>query len=201
MEFNNKKIQNVAESALNFAKVVKNAYDSQKFYNNLQPVLDYIEKIKDVQSPVVIMHVAKGFLSYEFSFDMIYKLSDGKILQEKKFYTVDISDTDLIPSYILNEVIQTGSAQINFSFDDLKVFHAERSIKIDDFSSFDDIVNLCKKNNIASIKMIDRLFYTRVVCYDSNGTEAGYIHVASISKLPANIQSTLYPCGECTYTI
>lgn len=201
MEFNNKKIQNVAESALNFAKAVKNAYDSQKFYNNLQPVLDYIEKIKDVQSPVVIMHVTKGFLSYEFSFDMIYKLSDGKILQEKKFYTVDISDTDLIPSYILNEVIQTGSAQINFSFDDLKVFHAERSIKIDDFSSFDDIVKTCQSNSVYSVKMIDRMFYTRIECMDNSGEVIGVMHIAKITKLPEDVKSKLYPCGNVTFNI
>lgn len=201
MEFNNKKIQNVAESALNFAKVVKNAYDSQKFYNNLQPVLDYIEKIKDVQSPVVIMHVTKGFLSYEFSFDLIYKLSDGKILQEKKFYTVDISDTDLIPSYILNEVIQTGSAQINFSFDDLKGFHAERSIKIDDFSSFDDIVKTCQSNSVSSVKMIDRMFYTRIECMDNSGEVIGVMHIAKITKLPEDVKSKLYPCGNVTFNI
>lgn len=201
MELKSKNIQSLANALTGTAKIAKTVFDNQKFYNNRIAVLDYIEHVNGLQTAIVTMHVVKNTFTYEFSFDLLYKVDGGKVLQQSRFYVIDLSTNGYVPQYIFDEVRKNKSAEIKFSFDDLTKFYNEKDIKIDDESSFENILDLCRKNNIASIKMFDRVFYTRVVCYDSNGTETGCIHVASISKLPANIQSTLYPCGECTYTI
>ena len=69
------------------------------------------------------------------------------------------------------------------------------------FIELEDIIALCKKNDVAAIQLIDRVFYTRIVCYDSAKQEMGAIHIGALRRLPNGLAEKLYPGGSVEYTL
>ena len=54
----------------------------------------------------------------------------------------------MIPNYIL-KTLEEEALEIKFNLDDLSTLYDERNIKIDEESTFYEIIKLCKKENAA----------------------------------------------------
>lgn len=103
----------------------------------------------------------KGILGidYEIKFSLLYSTGDGQVFQTKNFYNVEMPGKEgMIPNYILKTLEEEEALEIKFNLDDLSALYDERNIKIDEESTFDEIIKLCKKENVAVIQMIDRVF-------------------------------------------
>ena len=185
---------------------VKQIFDNQVFYNSRLKALEYIEKQGKVSTAMLTMNISKvkGFWSsnYELKYSLLYSTENGKIFQTKNFYSVEMPGKEgMIPYYILESLEDEGSLEIKFNSDDLETLYDERDVKIDEESSFDKIVKVCKKNNVAAIQLIDRVFYTRIVCYNSAHETLGVIHVGAVHDLPKDISNVLYPICTVEYTL
>ena len=73
--------------------------------------------------------------------------------------------------------------------------------EIEETKEWSDLECECATNHCASIKFIDRVFYTRVECYDGNDKLMGVTHIALLKGLPATISSKLYPVGQAEYVL
>ena len=83
----------------------------------------------------------------------------------------------------------------------MSTLYDERNIKIDEESTFYEIIKLCKKENAAVIQIIDRVFYTRIECYNSDKKKVGAIHIGVLRRLPKDLAKILYPRGIVEYTL
>ena len=106
----------------------------------------------------------------------------------------------MIPNYIL-KTLEEEALEIKFNLDDLSALYDERNIKIDEESTFYEIIKLCKKENAAVIQIIDRVFYTRIECYNSDKKKVGAIHIGVLRRLPKDLAKILYPRGIVEYTL
>ena len=106
----------------------------------------------------------------------------------------------MIPNYILR-TLEEEALEIKFNLDDLSTLYDERNIKIDEESTFYEIIKLCKKENAAVIQIIDRVFYTRIECYNSDKKKVGAIHIGVLRRLPKDLAKILYPRGIVEYTL
>lgn len=59
----------------------------------------------------------------------------------------------MIPNYIL-KTLEEEALEIKFNLDDLSTLYDERNIKIDEESTFYEIIKLCKKENAAVIQIV-----------------------------------------------
>lgn len=193
--------QNRGEKRSLFTKVtqaISGAIESQLFYNSRDKVLDYLNtRLGSISTAVVTMHVKGQGFTYETSFDVVFTNEKGEAFQQKKFYVVDLSKASYLPSYILDSVKENGKADVRFGADDLDTLFKERSEKIIEVVSYDELVSDCDKNSHGKMTLIDRVFYTRVICYDMTGNISGIAHIAKITKLPIDIKNKLYPCQSC----
>lgn len=186
--------------------IIKKAFDSQIFYNSRLKALEYIEKQSKISTAMLSMTISrvKSFLgaNFEVKFSLLYSTDGGKILQVNDFYTVELPGKEgRIPNYILKSLDEEDSVNIKFNSKDLSVLYDERSVKIDEESTFDELIGVCKKENVATIQMIDRVFYTRIECLDAANQQVGTIHVGALYGLPKELANVLYPCGQATFDV
>lgn len=204
MEINKKKTGS-AETR-NFTKKVENLISETKegtFYNLVNSLFEAIECLGIIKSPIVTMTCSKKFLSYKFSFDIVYVNSDGMPYRKNEFYTDSLlgGAVGVIPQYIVDAVKQNGTAEICFNANDIDTLLNEQEIEIEETKEWSDLECECTTNHCASIKFIDRVFYTRVECYDGNDKLMGVTHIALLKGLPATISSKLYPVGQAEYVL
>lgn len=184
----------------------KKALDNQIFFNSRLKALEYIEKQGKVTTAMLTVNIAKvkGIfgIDYEIKFSLLYSTGDGQVFQTKNFYNVEMPGKEgMIPNYILKTLEEEEALEIKFNLDDLSALYDERNIKIDEESTFDEIIKLCKKENVAVIQMIDRVFYTRIECYNSDKKKVGAIHIGVLHCLPKDLAKILYPGGIVEYTL
>lgn len=185
---------------------IKKALDNQVFFNSRLKALEYIEKQGKVTTAMLTVNIVKvkGIfgIDYEIKFSLLYSTGDGQVFQTKNFYNVEIPGKEgMIPNYILKTLEEEEALEIKFNLDDLSALYDERDIKIDEESTFDEIIKLCKKENVAVIQMIDRVFYTRIECYNSDKKKVGTIHIGVLHRLPKDLAKILYPGGVVKYTL
>lgn len=173
------------------------------FYNLINNMFDAIESLGSIKTPIVTMTCRKNFLSYNFDFDIVYVTLDGTPYRKNKFYSDSLFGgmVGLIPQYIVDAVKQNGIAEICFNADDLEILFNELNIEIVEIKKWSDLERECIVNVCTCIKLIDRVFYTRVECYDVNKKQIDVTHVASIKNLPMTISSKLYPVGNAEYVL
>lgn len=189
-----------------FRSFVKKALDSQVFFNSRLKALEYIEKQGQVSTAMLTLNIekVKGFLGMncKLKFSLLYSTTNGQTFQTKDFYIVEMPGKEgMIPEYILKELATTGTVKIKFNLEDLSTLYDERSVKIDEESTFDELIEVCKKENVATIQMIDRVFYTRIECLDAANQQVGTIHVGALYGLPKELANVLYPCGQATFDV
>lgn len=87
------------------------------------------------------------------------------------------------------------------NLDDLSALYNERDIKIDEESTFDEVIEICKKENVTSLYLIDRVFYTRIECFNSDKEKVGTLHMGVLHRIPKDVAKTLYPGGQAEYVL
>lgn len=184
----------------------KELFDSQVFFNCRFKAFDYIEKLSDVSVAMLTVDIAKAksFLgpNYNVKFSILYS-ENGQIYQTKNFFQTKLAGKEsLIPDYILNAIgKEKESISIKFNMEDLKALYNERNIRIDEEATFKEISDICQKESVAFAHFVDRVFYTRIVCYNSNKEKIGVFHVGILHHMPKELEDKLYPGGqvECTF--
>lgn len=216
MEFKKNQSQNLSNSETGFSKkgekkneirsFIKNVFESQVFFSSRIKALEYIEKLGKVTTAMLTMNISKvkGFLgtNYVVKFSILYSTGKGQIFQTKNFYKVEMPGKEgMIPSYILKALEDEESIDVKFNIDDLSALYNECDVKIDEESTFDEVIEICKKENVTSLHLIDRVFYTRIECFNSDEENVGTMHVGVLHRLPKDISRTLYPGGQAEYVI
>ena len=186
------------------------AIKQQVFYNSRKDIFDYIESRGQINSAVLNVTFSSGhegifskiFTPYHASYSLVYKLENGEVRVSDNFFEKDYSgEGSLIPKYVI-EVLKTEETfNINMDSADLQILYNELDMHIDEVATYESIISLCKKKNVSMIKMIDRVFYTRIECYNASNVEIGTIHVGSLRNLPSELADTLYPGGQVEYSI
>lgn len=184
---------------------LKRILDSQVFFNSRLKALEFIGKHGNISTAMLTMNISKvkGFLGsdYEIKFSLLFS-SGGRVYQTSNFYTVEMPGKEgMIPNYILNELDHEDQLDVKFNSEDLARLYDERNEKIDEETTFDEVVDICKKHSVVAIQMIDRVFYTRIVCYGSNKEEVGTMHIGSLHHVPTDLAKALYPGGHVEYTL
>lgn len=174
-----------------------NAIKDQYFYNTRNRILDYIDSRTNVRSAHVELFVRKTGGTYECRYDLYFTNPQGTVMKNEGFFIANISSAGYIPQYIINEVKQNGSAEIDFSTDDLKVLFNEKIIEIESEVSYDTLHKELVEQAYSKIVLIDRVYYTRVQCYDTIGQMTGIVHIANMTNIPDSIKNSLYPCKSC----
>ena len=185
---------------------IKNAFESQVFFNSRIKALEYIEKLGKVTTAMLTLNISKvkGFLgtNYEVKFTILYSTGDGQVFQTKNFYKVEMPGKEgMIPDYILKSLEDEDSIDVKFNIDDLSALYNERDIKIDEESTFDEVIEICKKENVTSLHLIDRVFYTRIECFNSDKEKVGTMHMGVLHRIPKDVSKTLYPGGQAEYVL
>ena len=205
-ETNSEGNRGIRELFLTGVTRVKEAFDSQVFFNSRLKALGYIKKHCNATTAMLTMNISKesSFLGpiFKIEFSVLYSAQNGKIYRVENFYRVEMPGKEgMIPSYILKALEENETIQIRFNSDDLSTLYDEREVKVYEEYSFDEIVKLCSKKNVAAIQLVDRVFYTRIVCYSSEREIMGAIHIGSLHCLPKELSNTLYPGGTVEYTL
>ena len=216
MEIKKNNSQNLSNSESGFSKkeekkdgirsFIKNVFESQVFFNSRIKALEYIEKLGKVTTAMLTMNISKvkGFLgtNYEVKFSILYSTGDGQVFQTKNFYKVEMPGKEgMIPDYILKSLEDEDSIDVKFNIDDLSALYNERDIKIDEESTFDEVIEICKKENVTSLHLIDRVFYTRIECFNSDKEKVGTMHLGVLHRIPQDVSKTLYPGGQAEYVL
>lgn len=181
----------------NIFDAIGNAINDQNFYNTRNRILDYIDRRKDIRTAHVELHVRKTGVTYECRYDLYFPDHQGVMMSNKGFFVANMSSAGYLPQYILDEVKQNGTAEIDFSTEDLKVLYNEKDIEVKSEATYNSLLKELTEKSYSKIILIDRVFYTRVQCYDATDKMTGIAHIASIVNVPVNIMSSLYPCGSC----
>lgn len=154
MEFKKNNSQGLSGQETSFKDGIrsffKKALDNQIFFNSRLKVLEYIKKQGKVTTAMLTVNIAKvkGIfgIDYEIKFSILYSTGDGQVFQTKNFYNVEMPGKEgMIPNYILKTLEEEEALEIKFNLDDLSALYDERNIKIDEKSTFDEIIKLCKK--------------------------------------------------------
>lgn len=114
---------------------------------------------------------------------------------------MDFTKSGLLPNYITDTLEDDDTFNVNLDMTDLQNLYNELNVKVDEEATFKEIIGLCERKNVATIQLIDRVFYTRIVCYDSANEEIGTIHIGALRDLPNSLADKLYPGGSVEYTI
>ena len=186
----------------NIVGYFSDAVRDQLFYNTRKRVLDYIGQRPHIRTAHVEMHVKKsGPTTYEFRYDLFYPDQHGTMMVNEGFFTANMSSAGYIPEYILEEVGWNGSAEIDFSTEDLQTLSREMDVKVKEEANYNELVREIKDKSYSRIVMVDRVYYTRVQCYDADGKMSGIAHIAKLANVPENVKGKLYPCGSCEVTL
>lgn len=213
MKFNNNKGKDTRpfsskdeKGSFSFSEAIK----QQVFFNSRKSIFDYIESRGHINSAVLNVTFTKGqkglfskiFTPYHVSCSLFYKLDNGDVRVSENFFEKDYSsEGSLLPKYII-EVLQTEDTfNINMDSNDLQTIYDEISNEIDDTATYESIRSLCKKKGVSRIIMIDRVFYTRIECYNSDNEMLGTIHVGVLTGVPEEFVKTLYPGGQVEYVL
>lgn len=183
-------------------------FGSQVFFNSRLVAFDYMEKLGNLVTAMLTVKISKvrGILgtNYEIKLSLLYSKNADEIRKAENFYKVEMPGKEgLIPNYVLNELDKGDSDSVDIKFNkaDLSALYEERNVTIDEDATFEDVVALCKRKDVTSILLIDRVFYTRIVCYDSAKQEIGAIHIGALRRLPNGLAEKLYPGGSVEYTL
>ncbi len=176
---------------------ISNAIKDQYFYNTRNRILDYIASRTNIRTAHIELFVRKTGSTYECSYDLYFPNQQGIIMKNEAFFIANISSVGYIPQYIIDEVDKNGSAEIDFSKEDLEVLYNEKEIEIQSEVSYDTLHKELVDNVYNKIVLIDRVYYTRVECYDTTGKITGIVHIANMTNIPDNIKNSLYPCKSC----
>lgn len=216
MEFNKNNSQSVKNQATSLGlhqekkdgirSFVKKALDTQVFFNSRKMAFEYIEKQGNVSTAMLTLNIEKikGFLGMncKLRFSLLHSTANGQVFQTKNFYTVEIPAKEgMTPDYILKALASEDNLEIKFNLDDLSALYDERSINVDEEATFSEITELCNKEGVAKILLIDRVFYTRILCYNSTNEPVGAIHVGALREVPNDLSNVLYPGGQIEYTL
>lgn len=176
-----------------FKDILKKVEEDQFFFNSRLCIFELLSSIGNAQTAIVDLHFQKQGLTYHITFDAFYTKPDGKVMTNKAFHTVYLTDEGFIPTYIINEIEKTGNADVRFDTADIETLFNERSVLVKEVISYKELVEECKNARITNLILKDRVFYTRIECYQ-NGTLVDAVHSASVKEMPLEINRTLYPC-------
>ncbi len=176
-----------------FKEILKKVDEDQLFFNSRFCIFELLSSIGNAQTAIVDLHFQKQGLTYELTFDAFYTKPDGKVMTNKGFHTAYLTDEGYIPTYIINEIKRTGNADVRFDTNDIESLFKERSVLVKEVISYKELVEECINEGISNIILKDRVFYTRIECYQ-NGTLVDAVHSASVKEMPLEINRTLYPC-------
>ena len=186
------------------------AMDSQLFYNSRMVVLDRIAKLGNLKTAMLTITIEptkSGFLnrildSHIVNFDLVYVTDDGKAYQTKGLYNEELpGEAGLIPKYVIDGLKESPSYEIRMNAEDLSILYEEKDTPVDEASSFREIIETAKENGVAVIKLIDRVFYTRIECMDSEGATVGEMHIGVITDIPDKYSAKLYPGQQISLEI
>lgn len=204
MDFKNHSKNKDTETRLSFWKRLNNAVqdivDSLSFSNCISMILNEVESKNDIVTAVVSMKIERNRFDYKISFDLIHTDKEGRAYRTKDFYKTTLPAASL-PQYISEQLVDDHIFRVNFSLEDLTTFYNETEIHIDEKESFDGIIDVAKQNNTAKIVLIDRVFYTRIECFDTQEHNIGVFHIGILNNLPKEISDMLYPGGQAEYVL
>jgi hypothetical protein len=178
-------------------ETISSAFNEQKFYNSRLKCIEYITNRGNVKTAVVTMHLKKNTFSVNVCFDILLTTTNGEIKQNKSFYDVDITEFSLIPNYIMEHLKKNSIMDLSFDQNDLQALYKESKINIVDNIAYIGIEDICKSKSIDKIRMIDRVFYTRVEYLDVNDEVKGAGHFGKITGLPNDVANAVYPFKTC----
>lgn len=209
MEFNSKNNNSSSKEERHEFKL-EDAMNQQIFYNNRKCIFDCIKSCGSINEAVLNITFSKGksglfarlFAPYHVTYSLIYKSSNGEPRICENFFEMEFSkEGSLIPKYIFEALQNKDTVNVSLDMTDLENLYNEMNIKVDEDATFESICSLCKRKNVDYIQLIDRVFYTRIVCYDSAKQEMGAIHIGALRRLPNGLAEKLYPGGSVEYTL
>lgn len=183
-----------------FGSTLKDIVDSLSFYKCVNIILKQVESKDDIVTAVVSMKIERNRFDNKITFDLIHTDSDGRAYRTKEFYNLTLTSS-LLPQYISDQLMDNNIFRVNFSLEDLITFHNESDIPIDEKDSFNAVINIAKQNNTAKIVLIDRVFYTRIECFDTQEHNIGVFHIGILNNLPKELSDMLYPGGQTEYVL
>ncbi len=169
-----------------------------KFHQCRFDIFDFIKSKSNISKAKAVMTISKGIILYDVSLDLVY-FSDGKPFVVNSISKKTLADHDL-PSYI-PKIMKNNKIEIKFDENDLQNLFNESQIGIVERTSYKDIVTICKTNAIDKIKLIDRVFYTRIEYLGANDEIQSIGHFAKIDEMSNDVYNALYPFKECTLQI
>lgn len=207
---NEKKSRSYSLKEEKLGTVWSEAMDGQIFYNNRKCIFDCLERCGAVDYAVLNMTFSKGkvglftriFAPYHVEYSIVCKMSNGESRICKKFFEQDFSrDGSLLPKYILEALQDDDKFNINLDETDLQNLYNELDVRVDETATFESILSVCKKKHVSFIRLIDRVFYTRVECYSSTNRCLGVLHIGKLTGISHSVLKKLYPGGEVEYTL
>lgn len=188
-----------------FEKIFKSLEEEKEgtFYNVRNELFHKILALGDIRSAIVNMKCEESFLSYKLTFSIIYVLSDGTPKKSDKFLTTTLlgGPVGLVPKYIKDAVKNSDDVEICFDYHDLENLYNELNVKITEEIEWSSILDECNRIHGNSLKLTDRVFYTKVEFLDASGSIVDVQYYADIKGVPQSLQSDLYPCKQVEYSL
>lgn len=165
--------------------------EESKFYNVRKPIVNYIGSKQDIDTCTCTLHLTKESHEIKVSFDLYYT-SNGRTFKLNNKLSYTLFEDCGMAKYIEDELNQSSTFDVGFSFEDLQQLYDEMAVKVIDCVSYKNIKDLCKKR-FDKVQVIDRVFYTRVEYYMGN-VLVGQIHAGLLDNIPLTKYSDFYPC-------
>lgn len=200
MDYKNKDKETRNSFWKRLGNAIQGIADSFSFCNCISKILSEVESKNDIVTAVVSMKIERNRFDNEISFDLIHTDKEVRAYRTKEFYKTTLPAASL-PQYISEQLMDDHIFRVNFSSEDLTTFYNEAEIHIDEKESFDGIIDVAKQNNTAKIVLTDRVFYTRIECFDIQEHNIGVFHIGILNKLPKELSDMLYPGGRAEYVI
>lgn len=175
-------------------KVFSEVREESKFYNVRKPIVNYIGSKQEMDTCTCTLHLIKESHEIKVSFDLFYT-SNGKIFKLNNKLSYTLFEDCGMAKYIEDELRQSSTFDVSFSFEDLQQLYDEMSVKVIDSASYKNIKDFCKKG-FNRIQVIDRVFYTRIEYYEGD-VLVGQINVGLLDNIPLTKYSEFYPCKTC----
>lgn len=170
-----------------------------EFAESAKDIVGYLGEISGLQMAIVIMRINKGNFGYEICFSSIFS-KDGIPFKHNNFRIIDVASNDM-PEHLAEEVNRNGgSIAINFSKEDLAEFYVEKDAEIIKSYSFNDVLEYYRDANLRKIIITDRVFYTRIDCYDRNNRYTKSLFFGLLKELPDEVATQIYPFKSLAYS-
>lgn len=173
--------------------------DGRDFIRSAAAIVNHLKEIKDLNSAIIIMNIEKDGILYHITFDNIFA-KEGIPYKQQGFRVIDSVSIDL-PKYILDEVASKGKMTVNFSAEDLDTLFAEKDSKIHSKLRFRDICNALSSKDIKSIRLTDRVFYTRLDCLNTENDITSSMFIGIIDDMSDEIYNEVYPFKSCVISL